>query len=142
MLIASGIVFVLFGLVGVVGQLISTVNFELAQKLGLQEKDAETEPLFRRLELNTARWDLFVIWTLPLAGVLMLIDHSGWPYLSLVAGGVHVDTAGREAAKLLGLKAQGIRIGADKEVRLALFFFGVMAAIGVWAIVYGLVSLK
>lgn len=32
MLIASGIAFVLFGLLGFVGQLISTVNFEFAQK--------------------------------------------------------------------------------------------------------------
>lgn len=142
MLIATALVFLLFGLLGLVGQLISALSFPLAQRLGLQEKDAETEPLHRRLELNTARWDLFVIWTLPATGILMLLDCASWPYLALVAGGVHVDTAGREAAKLLGLRAQGIKTGDEKEVRVGLGFFVVMALIGAWAIVYALLRLS
>lgn len=84
MTVALGIVALAVGLVVVTGQLISTLDFARAQRLGLQERDEETDPLHRRLELNTARWDLFVLWTLPLAGVAMLIDASWWSWVALI----------------------------------------------------------
>jgi hypothetical protein len=140
-LTVTGIACVFFGLVGFVGQFVSTVDFSLAQGLGLQEKDDGTEPLYRRLERSTARWDLFVLWTLPAAGVLMLVGHPWWPYLALVAGGVHVDTAGREAAKALGLRRHGVKTGSEKEMRLYFSFLGLMALIGGWCIAYGFATL-
>jgi len=140
-LVVTGTACVLLGLVWFSGQLISTLNFSLAQKLGLQEKNDETEPLFRRLELNTARWDLVVLWTLPVAGVLMLVEHSWWPYLALVAGGVYVDTGGRETAKVLGLSKHGVKTGSRKEARLYFWFTGIMALIGVWCITFGFATL-
>jgi hypothetical protein len=140
-LTVTGIVCVLFGLVCFVGQLISVVNFSLAQKLGLQEKNDSTEPLYRQLELNTARWDLVVLWTLPAAGTLMLVEHSWWPYLALVAGGICVDTAGRETAKVLGLGKHGVKTGSQKETRLFFAFLGAMLLIGIWSIAYGLATM-
>jgi hypothetical protein len=138
---ATGIVWVVLGSIIVIGQFISTIDFRLAQKLGLQEKDDGTDPLFRRLELNTARWDLVVLWTLPAAGFLMLVDHAWWPYVALVAGGIHVDTAGRETAKVLGLRTHGVRTGSERDARLFFFFMGFMSLIGVWCIAYGLGAL-
>ncbi|UCG52291.1 MAG: hypothetical protein JSW58_01695, partial [Candidatus Latescibacterota bacterium] len=111
--------------VGFLGQIVSVVNFKLAQRLGLQEKDEATDPVFRYLERNTARWDMFVLWTLPVAAVLMLIEHSWWPYAALLAGGIYIDTGGREAAKILGLQAEGVKFGSASEVRL---FFGYIAS--------------
>ena len=140
-LTVTGIVCVVFGLVCVVGQLISVVNFALAQKLGLQEKNDATEPIYRQLELNTAKWDLVVLWTLPAAGALMLVDHAWWPYLALVAGGVYVDTAGRETAKVLGLSEHGVKTGSQKETRLFFAFLGAMLLIGVWCVALGLARL-
>ena len=137
-LTATGIVCVIFGLVCVIGQLISVINFDLAQRLGLQERNDATEPLYRQLELNTARWDLVVLWTLPAAGALMLVDHAWWPYLALIAGGVHVDTAGRETAKVLGLSGHGVKTGSLKETRLFFGFLGTMFLIGVWCVALGL----
>jgi hypothetical protein len=141
MIIATGIVCVVFGSMILIGQLISAVDFSLAQRLGLQEKDLETEPLFRRLELHTARWDVVVLWTVPAAGVLMLLDHSWWPYLALVAGGVYVDTAGRELAKILGLDIQGVKTGSKHEARLYFGAMGIMLLIGMWCIGYALTTL-
>jgi hypothetical protein len=141
MRIALGILALLFGLVGFLGQLVSAVEFRLAQRLGLQEGNEETEPLYRRLELNTARWDLFVLWTLPVAGVLMLGGHAWWPYVALVAGGVSADAGGRETAKLLGLRAQGIRIGSAREVRTGLVFLPLLALLGAALVVYSLTVL-
>ncbi len=138
MRIALGIVALLVGSLGVVGQFISTVDFPLAQRLGLQERSEDTEPLYRHLELNTARWDLVVLWTLVLAGVLMIIDHSWWPWVALIAGGIHADTGGREIAKLTGLAAEGIRVGSPKERRFGLAFLALLGAVGLALIVYSL----
>ena len=90
------------------GQIITVANFGLAQRLGLQETSDHADPLFSHVELWAARWDLWWLWTLPVAGILMLIDHSWWPYAAMIGGGAFVDAGGREAAKIFGLREQGV----------------------------------
>lgn len=133
MLIATGIVALLFGIV-YAGQLVSVVNMPLAQRLGLQERPSAADPLFTRLEANTARWDLAVLWTMPATGVLMLWGHPAWPFAALVAGGVYIDAAGREAAKWLGLRAARVGVGTPREGRLYLAAMAAMAAAGLLVI--------
>ena len=141
MTIATGIICLVLGMIVLIGQIISTVNFRFAQRLGLQEKDDDTDPLFRRLELNTARWDVLVLWTLPAAGLLMLADHIWWPYLALVAGGISIDTAGRETVKVLGLGKHGVKTGSGKETKLYSCFMAGLFLIGMWCIIFGLAKL-
>ena len=138
MRIVLGIICVLFGGFGWVGQTISAINYPLAQRLGLQEKSEGTDPLFRRAETNTARWDSFVLWTLLASGVLMLTNNYWWPYLSLIAGGIYLDGAGREVAKLLSLSKEGIKIGTPKDLKVAAVTFFSMFIIAIWAIAYSL----
>jgi hypothetical protein len=138
---ATGTIWIVFGLVVVIGQFISSTNFAAAQRFGFQEKDASTDPLFRRLELNTARWDLVVWWVLPVTGGLVLLDHPWWPLLALVAGGISIDTAGRETAKVLGLMRNGIKTGTTGESRVFFGFLGVMLLVGVWCVVLGFAAL-
>ena len=141
MLVACGIACLLVGLVCVVGQTVSAVNFPLAQRLGLQESAEDTEPLFGQLELNTARWDLVVLWTLPAVGVLMLLGHRLWPHLALVAGGIYLDTGGREIAKLLALRAHSVRIGTRAEFQKMIGFLTVLSVTGAWAIAMAAMAL-
>ena len=136
MKIVLGIICLLFGGFGWIGQAISAMNYRFAQRLGLQEKSDETDPLYRRAEINTAKWDSFVLWTLPVAGILMLMNHPWWPYLSLIAGGIYLDSAGRETAKYSSLRKEGIRTGSQADVRVAGIFFSVMAIIAIWLILY------
>jgi len=131
-----GVVCVLFGAVGWIGQLISSINFPLAQRLGLQEQTEDTDALYRLAELNAARWDTVVLWSLIAAGILMLIDHNWWPYVSLLAGGIYLDTAGREAAKYLSLSLGGVKTGTPKEKCTAVCFYAIMALIALWVIVH------
>ena len=138
MRIILGIICVLFGGLGWGGQLISGINYPLAQRLGLQEKSEGTDPLFRRAETNTARWDSFLLWTLLASGVLMLTNNPWWPYLSLIAGGIYLDTVGREVAKLLSMSEEGIRIGTPKDLKNVAVFFLMMSVIAIWAIAYSL----
>lgn len=123
MRVTLAIICILYGAFGWLGQLISGLNYPLAQRLGLQEGNEGTDPLFRGAEGNAARWDALVLWTLVAAGVLMLMDHPWWPILSLVAGGIYLDGAGRESAKYLSLHKSGVRIGTSKQVKTAQVFF-------------------
>ena len=141
MLFATGVIALVLGLVGFGGQLISTLDWSFAQKLGLQEDDAHVDPLFQRLERNTALWDVAIWWTLPLAGLVMLLDHPWWPMAAIFAGGVYADTAGRELAKLRGLDREDIRTGTAGDSRTRLVFFMVTGGVGLWVALYAALHL-
>lgn len=141
MTIALGLLALIVGAFGVVGQVVSALDFRVAQRLGFQEKDEGTDALYRLLELHTARWDLFVLWTLPVAGILMLLDHPWWPYAALLAGGVNLDAGGREAAKILGARAAGVRVGTPRETRFGLGALTILALLGLALAVYSLAVL-
>jgi hypothetical protein len=138
MRIILGIICVIFGGIGWIGQLISGISYPLAQRLGLQEKDEGTDPIYRRAEKNAARWDSFVLWTLLVAGILMLMNNSWWPLLSLIAGGIYLDGAGREFAKYISLRKGGIKVGTPKDLNIAVFFFLLMAVISIWVMIYAI----
>ena len=121
-----------------IGQVISVLDFRRAQRLGLQESSEHSDLLHRGLELWAARWDLWWLWTLPAAGVLMLFDHAWWPYVALVGGGAFVDAGGREGVKIMGLMQQGVRTGGPSDHRKALTVYLLMQAAGGLAIVTSL----
>lgn len=122
------------------GQAISVANFSLAQRCGLQESPDHTDPISSHLELWTARWDLWVMWILPAAGILMFIDHWFWPYAAMIGGGAFVDAGGREAAKVLGLRGQGVRTGSQREHRVMVGAYIYLIATGVFSIGIGLLD--
>ncbi len=117
------------------GQVVSVVDLGLAQRLGLQENPERVDPLFTRLEVWTARWDLVWLWTLPVAGVLMIGDHGWWPFVALIGGSAGVDTGGRELAKWLGLRGHGVGIGGPSDRRI---FVGGLLVIGIIGLLVGL----
>ena len=119
-----------------VGQLISTVNFPLAQKLGLQENPHESDPLLQRAERYTACWDLVTLVWLPLSGVLMILNNPAWPIMALFGGAVYLDAAGREAAKILSFKHEGVRTGSLRQQRLFFSTYLVMAVLAVVVIFF------
>jgi len=116
-------------------QVISSINFTLAQRLGIQEKPEVTDPLLQKSERYTAYWDLLTLVWLLLSGVLMIIDHDWWPIISLVGGAIYLDASGREAAKNISFRHEGIKIGTDKQQRLFSASYVVMAVIGIALIV-------
>lgn len=125
-----GLVCIVFGCIGWGGQLLSALAFEWAQRWGLQEGSEHTDPLFRSAELNAARWDALMLWTLIVAGVLMVIDHAVWPLAALVAGGIHLDAGGREAAKYLCLRKHQVRVGTASNVKMACTVFLALGLMG------------
>jgi len=137
MRVVFGILCLIAGLL-YLGQLISIVNFSLAQRLGLQESPDRADPISSHVELWAARWDVLWLWTLPAAGILMLIDHWFWPYAAMIGGGAFVDAGGREAAKVLGLKEKGVEVGSRRDFLLAMAVFVFLVAAGCLSIGIGL----
>jgi hypothetical protein len=133
-----GLAFATIGTFLYLGQLISVVDFRLAQRLGLQETTENVEPLVSRLEIMAARWDATVLWIPPIAGVLILLNHSLWPAVSLIAGGLYLDAGGREWAKIFGLQTQGVPVGSRRERAVIYGTFSFLIGAGLAGIVAGL----
>lgn len=119
-----GVAWITAGSLLYAGQVISVLNFPLAQRLGLQESPDAADPLSSRLELMTARCDIVLLWMPPAAGLLVLLDHVWWPPAYLLAGGICMDTGGREWAKIQGLTAHGVQIGSAREARVLKATYG------------------
>ena len=132
MQLTIGWVLLILGVALYVAQVISSINFKFAQRLGIQENPADTDPVLQRSERYTAYWDMVTLGWLPLAGILMIFDHPWWPILSLIGGAIYFDTAGREAAKILSLKHEGVRMGSVGQQKA---FFASYIAMAVLAVV-------
>jgi len=137
-----GWIIIIFGGSLYLVQIISSINFSLAQKLGIQEKPETSDTLLQRSERYTAYWDLLSLLWLPAAGYLMIIDHYLWPVLLLAAGSIYLDTAGREALKSLSFRHEGVKIGTAREQRLFFSSYIVMMIIAVFVIIYSFLSLN
>lgn len=122
-------------------QLLSSVNFKLAQKLGFQEDPEQTDTLLQRAERYTAYWDVVTLIWLPIAGVFMLINHAWWPIISLIAGSIYIDASGREAVKNISFLHEGIRVGRSDQQKVFFLSYIMMGILGIGLIFYSLNTL-
>jgi len=141
MQVVIGWILLIFGGALYLAQVISSVNFQLAQRLGIQEKAELTDALLQRAERYAAYWDLVTLGWLPLAGVLMITNHEWWPIISLIGGAIYLDTSGREAAKNLTFRHEGMKVGSDKQQKVFFASYLVMAVIAIVVIIYSISSL-
>lgn len=141
MQVTIGWTFLLLGSFLYIAQVISSINFKLAQRLGIQESPEETDSILQTAERFTAYWDLVTLGWLPLAGLLMIIDHSWWPTVALVGGAIYLDASGREAAKITSLRKEGFRLGTKNQQRIFFGSYIVMAIIGLVLIGYSISNL-
>jgi hypothetical protein len=134
------VILVLGGLL-YLAQVISSVNFEFAQRLGIQENPRETDSILQTYERFTAYWDLVTLGWLPLSGLLMIIDNTWWPIAALVGGAIYLDTSGREAVKILSLRKEDFKLGTKGQQRIFFGSYIVMAIIGIVVIGYSIKKL-
>lgn len=120
------------------GQLLSLVAPDLAAKLGLTENEADVEPVFWADARGEALWDVATLWSMVVAGVLLVAGSDAWAYFGLAGGGAYLYFAGRGIAVRVTMMQRGFRIGGAESTRvglIALAVWGVMAAITVAAAV-------
>ena len=136
MQVAIGWGLLIFGGALYLAQVISSINFKLAQQLGIQEDPVDSDPILQRSERYTAYWDLVTLGWLPIAGFLMIVNHGWWPIVSLIGGAIYLDTSGREAVKNISFRHEGIKTGTDKQQRIFFVSYIVMAIIAIILIAY------
>ena len=131
-----GWILIIFPGILFIAQVISTINFRLAQKLGLQEKPEHTDKLVMRAERYVAYWDLVTLVWMPAAGILMVLDHDLWPLVSFFASAIYLDTSGREAVKILSFKHEGLRLGSNNQHIFFMSTYLIMAVLGLVVVSY------
>lgn len=127
-----GLILIILTLLGWLGQVVTLFSHPLAARLGVAEPESDVDPAFFADVRGEAAWDALVLWTLPLAGVLLVLDNAAWAYFGLVGGGMYLYFAGRGVAARLVMQRRGIRIGEPetlKTVYAALVLWGLAAAI-------------
>lgn len=130
-----GGILTVFSLIGWLGQTISVFFPKLAAKLELTEPEADVDPTFYADVRGEAVWDMLVLWTLPAAGILLLLDSALWPYFGLVGGGIYLYFSGRGIVVRLNMKRRDIRIGKPKTLSVVYAFLilcGIVAGITIY----------
>jgi hypothetical protein len=75
---------------------------------------------------------------MPFSGVLMVTNNSFWPLVAFFAAAIYLDTAGREAVKILSFKHEGIRIGSPHQHRVFFSTYIIMAVFSLVTLIYAL----
>ncbi|MGD9147466.1 MAG: hypothetical protein PVI80_18000 [Anaerolineae bacterium] len=99
-------------------QVINTASPALAAKLGLNEPESDVDAAFYADTRGEAIWDALTLWTLPVAGILLVVSNPWWAYLGLVGGGMYLYFAGRGLVVRVIMRRRGIRIGKPETVTL------------------------
>ena len=110
------IIFTLF--VCWLAQVINAFSPKLAARLGVTERESDVDPTFFVDGRGEAIWDALILWTLPVAGILLILNSPLWTYFGLVGGGMYLYFAGRLVVVRLAMQRRGIRIGKPETVKL------------------------
>jgi hypothetical protein len=136
-----GVILIIFGLFCWIGQAISAFAPKVAAKLGLTEPESDVDLTYYADARGEAIWDTMITWTLPVAGILLLLDSLLWAYFGLVGGGIYLYFAGRGISSRLAMQRRGIRIGKPNSVGAAYLFLAVWGVIAVVTIIMAVAAL-
>jgi len=141
MAIGWGIVVVALSLLCWGGQTIAWLAPETAARWNLMEAEDDVEATYWADIRGEAPWDALTLWTLVVAGVLLILDRSTWAYFGLAGGGMYVYFAGRGILTRVAMQRRGLRIGAPKNVQLGLTMLAVWGLMGLITIVAAVAAL-
>ncbi len=137
-----GVILIIFTLlVCWVGQTITAFSPKLAVKLQLSEPESDVDPTFYADVRGEAIWDTMITWTLPVTGILLILNNELWAYFGLVGGGTYLYLAGRGIAVRIALQRGGIRIGKPGTLKLFYVFLTLWGLIAVVTIIMAAVAL-
>ena len=123
-----GVVIIGLGLFAWIGQAISWLSPEVAVRLSLADAEDRVDAVFWADGRGEALWDSLSLWTLPLAGVLLIAGHEARTWFGLVGGGMYLYIAGRGILTRVELRRRGHSIGEPADVRLGL------TALAIWGV--------
>ena len=136
-----GVILIIISGIGYFGQVISTFWPETAARLGLTEIEDEVDPAFHADMRGEAYWDTAILWTLPVAGVLLLLDNPAWVYFGLAGGGMYLYFAGRGIVVRKVMQRRSIHIGKPESLKVAYLFLALWGITAAITIVMAIVAL-
>jgi hypothetical protein len=137
-----GIVVLALALLAWGGQMMSWLAPATAVRLSVMESEDSVEPSFYADVKAEAMWDSLTLWTMVVAGALLLAGSSWWTYFGLVGGGIFVYFAGRGIASRRSIQRAGFSVGQPKTVAQAYVFLAVWGSVGLITIVAAVNSLE
>ncbi len=121
-----GIFIIAVGLLCWIGQSLVFITPHAAEKLGLVEPKDDMDEGFYIIEAKSiALNDLLLTWTLPLSGLLMILENPLWPYFGLIGGGIYLYFSGYIILSRIFLNKNNKKIGSSSSVTTA-YIFGVI----------------
>jgi len=136
-----GLILTILSSIGYFGQVITAFWPDTAARLGLTEPESEVDPAIFADVRGEAIWDTVILWTLPVAGVLLILNSSLWPYFGLVGGGMYLYFAGRGIVVRKEMQRRGIRIGTNETLKVAYVFLTLWGLAAVITIVMAIAVL-
>ena len=128
-----GSILVIFaGLLGWFVQVINAAAPKFAAKLGFGEPESQVDRTFFLDARGESIWDALILWTLPLAGILLLLDHPWWVYPGLIGGGMYLYFAGRGIIVRRVMQRNGIKVGRPQTLNVyyvVLFMWGIIGVV-------------
>jgi hypothetical protein len=136
-----GIILFIISSIGYFGQVISAFWPGTATKLGLTEAEADVDPTFYADVRGEAFWDTAILWTLPVAGVLLVLNSPVWAIFGLVGGGMYLYFAGRGIAVRRLMQRRGIQIGTPETLKVVYVFLTLWGLAAIITIVLAIADL-
>ena len=114
------IIFTLF--MGWLVQVVNAVAPKFTARLGFGEPESQVDRTFFLDARGESIWDALILWTLPLAGILLLLNHPWWAYFGLVGGGMYLYFSGRGIIVRRVMQRNKVKIGRPQM--LAVYYAG------------------
>ena len=124
-----------------IGQIIIAFSPKVAVKIRIAEPESELNPTFFADMHGEAIWDTIILWTLPFAGILLIINNPLWTYFGLVGGGMYLYFVGRGIASSLTMQRRGINIGRSKKLKVKYIILTLWGFVAVVTIIMAVLTL-
>jgi hypothetical protein len=136
-----GAILTICSLLGWLGQVITAFSPKVAVKLGMTEPESDVDPTFYVDVRGESIWDTMILWTLPVAGMLLMLNNSLWAHFGLVGGGMYLYYAGRGITVRLAMQRRGILIGKPGTLKVVYVFLSLWGLIAVVTIIMAAAAL-
>lgn len=121
--------------------MIYAISPRLGAKYGVGEAESDVDPTFYVDARGEAIWDSLIIWTLPVAGILLMFKNPLWVYFGLAGGGSYLYFAGRNLTTRIMMQRCGIRIGTPNNIRMGYVFLTLWGLAAITTIVMAVTAI-
>ena len=136
-----GIILVSITLKCWIGQIIIAFSPKVAAKINIIEDESDLNHTFFVDMHGSAIWDAISLWTLPLAGILLILNNNLWTYFGLIGGGMYLYFVGRTITSNITLNRIGLYIGRSKKLMVKYMVLTLWGFVAIITIIMALIEL-